>query len=348
MQIRDLSKPVTSKGLNESLAKQFGYRLNLEQFSDVQLEDARNKLRTKISQFEVSESYDGIQESPEYQKTRAMLDCVNHAIMERTEEKEKCCCDEMGQDECPIHCDDEPGEHYGKHDHSEHRQMKEADMRKKLQAEKMKQKAREHAVPESWIDSAIDRMELGESDQEELAAELITRYDLRESVANRIVYLSEGEAEKAEAIMASKDMVERITGWLEDVSALKSEQLLELLDSIRENLGSDVAQQYQAAVKPALESIYTSLETSRQGLSKGLALLAGGDTDTMGSEPAPDMGGAASAPDMGGAAPDMGGEEPAPGGEAPDMGGDAAGRMKRESVDYSRRLGMLLAQSKKK
>jgi len=53
MHIRELSKPITSKILNENMAKQFGYKLNLEQFSDVQLEDARNKLRTKLSQFEL-------------------------------------------------------------------------------------------------------------------------------------------------------------------------------------------------------------------------------------------------------------------------------------------------------
>ena len=34
MQIRELSKPVTAKRLNESLAKQFGYKLNLEQFTN--------------------------------------------------------------------------------------------------------------------------------------------------------------------------------------------------------------------------------------------------------------------------------------------------------------------------
>ena len=43
MQLRELSKPITAKRLNESLAQKFGYKLNLEQFSDVQLEDARNK-----------------------------------------------------------------------------------------------------------------------------------------------------------------------------------------------------------------------------------------------------------------------------------------------------------------
>jgi len=63
MQLRELSKPITAKRLNESLAQKFGYKLNLEQFSDVQLEDARNKLRTKLSQFEVSESFESMQKS---------------------------------------------------------------------------------------------------------------------------------------------------------------------------------------------------------------------------------------------------------------------------------------------
>ena len=65
MQIKEFSQPVTSKKLNENLARNFGYKINLEQFSDVQLEDARNKLRTKISQFEVNESFDSVLESPE-------------------------------------------------------------------------------------------------------------------------------------------------------------------------------------------------------------------------------------------------------------------------------------------
>ena len=84
------------------------------------------------------------------------------------------------------------------------------------------------------------------------------------------------------------------------------------------------------------------------GLSKGLALLSGGEVDTMGSAPAGAMGGA---PDMGGApSPDLGAEAPEAGG-AP-MGAEApegiTGREKRESIDYSRKLGMILAQSKKK
>jgi hypothetical protein len=220
---------------------------------------------------------------------------------------------------------------------------KKAMMSKKIKADKMKQKAMEASIPSSWINSALKRIELDEADSEELAAELVTRYDLSESRANYIVYLAEGEEEKAENIMASKDMVDQITGWLEDTAALKAEQLLELTDSIRETMGSDVAQQYNDAVKPALEAIYTALETSRQGLAKGLAILSGGEVDTMGA-PASDSMGAPEGEEDAMGAPDMGGDEMAA--PAPEL----AGREKRESVDYSRRLGMLLAstQSKKK
>jgi hypothetical protein len=140
--------------------------------------------------------------------------------------------------------------------------------------------------------------------------------------------------------MATKDMVDRITGWLEDTAAMKAEQLLELLDSIRETQGSDVAQAYQEAVKPALESIYAALETSRTGLSNALSIVSGGTAPTMGAPVGgiggSDMGMPASEPEL-----PMGGEE-----ELPPMGAEA-GREKRESVEYSRKLSLLLNSKKK-
>ena len=336
MQIREFSKRVTSKQLNENLAKTFGYKINLEQFTDVQLEDARNKLRTKISQFELSESFDSMLESPEYQKTRMFLDTLNHELLEReelAEAKEKCCCDELGQDECPVHCDDEPGKHYNKHDKKD---MKKEKTDESYITQTVRNRATRLSVPESWINSTLAKIRSGQDDREELKAELTARYDLNESQASWL--LLEGEEDKAEIIMATKDMVDRITGWLEDVAAMKAEQLLELMDSIREQQGSDVAQQYQDAVKPALEAVYTALETSRNGLSQGLSIVSGSEAPTMGSSSPSPMGGA-TPPAAGG----MPGEEMA---MEPPVGGEA-GREKRESVDYSRRLGMLLNSKKK-
>ena len=80
MNISEFAKPVTAKSLNESLAKRFGQRVKLENFSLGQLQDARNKLRTKISQFEISESFDTVLENETYQKSKLMLDILNAEI----------------------------------------------------------------------------------------------------------------------------------------------------------------------------------------------------------------------------------------------------------------------------
>jgi hypothetical protein len=258
--------------------------------------------------------------------------------MERAEDDEKCECDDLGQKECPVHCDDEPRSRHAHKDKDEEKDNKMKKESAEIYSARLRQKAQQQHVPASWIESAIKRISLGESDQEELVAELTTRYDLKETTANNIVYLSEGEEDKAKVIMATKDMVEQITGWLEDTAQLKAEQLLELMDSIRENFGSDVAAQYEQSVKPALESVYATLESSRQGLSAGLALVSGGEAPTMGA-PTPGAPTPGADPAMG--APEAGAEE-----AAPDMAAEPD-RMKRESVDYSRRLGMILASKKK-
>ena len=330
MDIRDLSKPVTSKLLNETLAKKFGYSINLESFSTAQLEDVRNKLRTKISQFEVNESYDGMLENHNYQKTLMFLDVINQKILEREmtgaeKAKEKT----LKKKYDPSGMKKSMQKQYG------------ADKVKEVYFATIRKRAMDESVPENWIDSAINRIELGESTRAELKAELKSRYDLNESRASWL--LCEGEELKAEIIMASRDAVDQITGWLEDVAAMKAEQFLELLDSIREEYGSDVAQQYQDTVRPTLENIYSTLENGRQGLSKGLTLLSGGEVETMGAMPGSEM---SSTPTLPSSPPGELASGPASelpsAGEAPDTS-----REKRESVDYSRRLSLLLNSKKK-
>jgi len=159
--------------------------------------------------------------------------------------------------------------------------------------------------------------------------------------------LTEGEEEKAALIMSSRDMVDRVTGWLEDVASMKAESMLELVDSIRDEMGSDIAQQFNDAVKPALEELYSTLESNRTTLAQAVSILTG-EEGPGGAAPAPAMGA-----DMGAEMPatmgepgaeegdEFGASEPATGGEEP------AGRMKRESIQYSRKLGNILSSKKK-
>ena len=160
--------------------------------------------------------------------------------------------------------------------------------------------------------------------------------------------VKEGAEEEAQLVMAAKDMVDKVTGWMEDTASMQTETILELGDAIRDEEGSEKSESFINAVKPALESLYTSLEATREALTGGVAVLTGegAPTDTMGAdaeEPAMEPTDDADT-DMPDQSDDFAASEPATGGEEP------ADREKRESfIRLSRRLAETLStQSKKK
>ena len=243
MNIREISKPITAKALNESLAKKFGSRINLDKFTFEQLEDARNKLRTKVSQVETNESFDAVH-TEQHTKDKLFLDVLNAAIVEREEER----------------------------------------------------------VP-----------------------------------------VKEGAEDQAELVMASKDMVDRLTGWMEDTAEMQSDSMLELADAIRDEMGSEQSENFVNTVKPSLEALYAAMESTRQTLTQGVGMLTGegeapeamGDEGDMDMEPTVD---GEEDMDMGGeedmdmdAGDDFAADDVAAGGE------EEAGREKRESVERSKK-----------
>tara|TARA_B100001287_G_C22675134_1_gene527269 strand:+ start:1997 stop:2713 length:717 start_codon:yes stop_codon:yes gene_type:complete len=196
MNISEFAKPVTAKALNESLAKRFGQKIKLENFTLAQLTDARNKLRTKLSQIEMSESFNKVIESEDYQKNKLFLDVLNAEISERGD-----------IDDLPL---------------------------------------------EEGTDGVV----------------------------------TEGAEDQAEIVMAAKDMVDRVTNWMEDTAEMQTESMLELADAIRDEMGVDQSTQFVQSVKPALEALYQSMEQARESLSQGVGMLTGEQTvaPTMGAE----------------------------------------------------------------
>ena len=165
---------------------------------------------------------------------------------------------------------------------------------------------------------------------------------MRESIQR---YLREGEEGKAEVIMAVKDMVDKFTGWSEDIAQMQANTAMEMADSIRDELGSDVAEQFKQAATPALDSAFQAVKAAREALNGMVGTITGEGApamggEEMGAEPAPggEEMGAEPAPDMGAEpAPDMGAEPEA------DAGGvSPEGREKRESIERTRRLSRIL------
>jgi len=86
---------ITSSKLQENLEKQFGSRVNLEKYGREQLEDFRNKLRTRIFQQEGSAGVNDLLTNETYQKDKAMLELLNTRIKEMLGEQMKQLRDKM-------------------------------------------------------------------------------------------------------------------------------------------------------------------------------------------------------------------------------------------------------------
>ena len=111
--------------------------------------------------------------------------------------------------------------------------------------------------------------------------------------------LTESEMGKSEAILAAKDMVDSIQDMIEDVSRMQNEQMPALIDTIRDQIGSEQADMFNQQVGGVLGTILQQLTDAREQTDNAARGLAGEGSPDMGMGGA-DMGG------MPGAAPAMG------------------------------------------
>ena len=397
MIISEFGKPVTAKSLNESLAKRFGSRIKLENFTLEQLQDARNKIRTKLSQIEMSESFNTVVESDDYQKSKLFLDVLNAEISERgdieeeaLEEKKakpdfldvdkdgnkkepmkkalkdkerveegagvkavcKDCGDEFGKPttDCKNDCNDPTLECWVRE--SEYKKVDEA-------YKKVPNKdGSGNLMPYRSSDGKCAPGYVLETNRRGMMC--VPRASAASTFTKESI-VREGAEDQAEIVMAAKEMVDRLTGWMEDVAEMKTESMLELADAIRDEMGSQQSQAWLDTIKPGLEELYAAMEVTRGSLSNGVGMLTGeGEVtppptemgaDEMGAEMPADDAAMEPTVDM-----EAGGDESFATAAPAAGGAEEAGRparesierkVKRESID-SRKLATKLASSKKK
>ena len=97
---------------------------------------------------------------------------------------------------------------------------------------------------------------------------------------------TEGIEEQSELILAAKDMMDKVTGYLEDLASMKTEGMLELADRIRDEMGADKADAFMQKIQPAIEQAEATLTTTRQELDNGVRILTGEEvaSDPMGAD----------------------------------------------------------------
>ena len=101
----------------------------------------------------------------------------------------------------------------------------------------------------------------------------------------------EGVEEQSELILAAKDMMDKVTSFLEDLASMKTEGMLELADRIRDEMGAEKSDAFLQKIQPAIEQAEATLTTTRQELDNGVRILTGEEvaSDPMGADDTMDM-----------------------------------------------------------
>ena len=196
--------------------------------------------------------------------------------------------------------------------------------------------------PNQLVNDLYDVMQWIEANMKEsVNTESVTTGDI-------MTRLQEGEVQQASAIVTAKTMVDRVSRWIEELSGMENDTLLQLGDSIRDEMSQEQAKTFISSVAPAIQQALENLKTTRETLATGVRMLTGEEqgAEMLGGEPNADMGG----DEMGAVEPDAmnaGGEELGGDDEfaaaEPAAGMGDAGREQRESIDRSSSLLKVLA-----
>ena len=110
-------------------------------------------------------------------------------------------------------------------------------------------------------------------------------------VVTKETEVKEGVEEQSELILAAKDMMDKVTSFLEDLASMKTEGMLELADRIRDEMGAEKSDAFLQKIQPAIEQAEATLTTTRQELDNGVRILTGEEvaSDPMGADDTMDM-----------------------------------------------------------
>jgi hypothetical protein len=84
--------------------------------------------------------------------------------------------------------------------------------------------------------------------------------------------------QQAQVVLAAQDMVDQVQSMLEDITELQFKELPALVDSIRNQIGMDQANQFNTDATAALSGLVQNLQTAKASLENSLGVVTGQQT----------------------------------------------------------------------
>ena len=316
---------VTVESLQKDLRNKYGVSVDIAKYSQTQLESYSKKIQNKLKEFEVKHKFNESLKNEEYQKTLLISKIVESAINQYLDNPlESVDEEDLGEDIMNVDetdedvardfaeanpnddVDDDPSAGTDVDPNMDNNTKQDSKVLTALRVvmddpskanlarmaiEKIMQgKPLNKQQIDGFRDAMQAMMEPFLNMQGVQRLKAMKRGMGAEAVGESKV-VKEGAEEQAELTMAAKDMVDRFTAFLEDVAEMGAEGMLELADSIRDEMGQEQSDAFVATVKPALEATQEVLTTSREALTAGVGIITGetAPTDTIGAEPEGDI-----------------------------------------------------------
>ena len=103
----------------------------------------------------------------------------------------------------------------------------------------------------------------------------VTTMEWRSRAQSHGYYLSEGEVQQAQVVLAAQDMVDKMQDMIEDSTEMQFKELPALVDSIKNQIGQEQAAQFNNDAQAALSGLVQNLQASKQQLEQALGVVTG-------------------------------------------------------------------------
>ncbi len=285
--------------INKYLEETFGFSIKQEDVTEKAIRNILHKVRDKQSEIVNESNVNDFHKHPDYAKTIMVAEAL--AIMLK----------EVSPTQRKIKA-----------------KVKESKMAKKVVEHKgtTPHKHPHPKVEAKQEDTKKEKVEEVKKVKEDVNPRSVTLANLRT--------LMEQDLDQAELVLAAKDMVDRLQKMAEDLASMQVEDLMPLVDAMRESFGTEQANAFSASADATLAAALETIKATREQMDQSVMVLTGEGApanDMMGGEmpPAGDMGAEMAIP----AEDEFAGEEAAAGVE-----GEPLGRIPKESVQQAKEL----------
>ena len=247
MKLQDLAAPQKIKQVAKVMESHFGKSIAFESISKRQAHEMLNRVRGLISEHRRQPEFHSSEHNPAYLKLVMMEQALAIKLSE--------------QDAAPV-----AGQTTAPAGQTPQQAAALASQQK---IEKQK---------EIRANIAAKQKELADLNKQLAMAE--SRHSLRRK-------LKESEVQQAQVVLASQDMVDQVQKMIEQVTSMQFKDLPALVDQIKNEVGVDQAQQFNADATAALAGLTQNLQGSKGQLETALGVVTGQAPAVPGADMAP-------------------------------------------------------------